>query len=225
MLSLVAKYLCLVIIFCSFHVSAQNHIRVTTTANGYFGDLNTSPEKWNGGFGIGIQFQTDKRYNGQLILNAGKIVGQNPSSTFNVPNTTDIIPNRFFETNYLSFNYEGHMSLIQKERFRLYAGIGLGLLRFVPRDAEGNELFNQSDTRLDEETYGSIAFILPLKLGVKYYLKNKYGLELEVAQLNPSTDYLDNIAELGAKSGNDNIRMIRFSVLVPILQKTKKPSN
>ena len=199
-------------------VNAQTQLKLSGAAVGYQGDLNDSPEKWSSGINVGIHFNAEKRYNGNLLIGFGEFVGQNLSYE---PEKTDqnSQPNRFFQSNFFSLNYEGHFSIIKAPKWRIFLGAGFGIFRFSPQTEEGTDLINITSTRAENETYGSVAFMLPLKVGFKYYFNNHFGFELQLSRLNPATDYLDNISMLGDQEGNDNIQMILFGLLIPLSER------
>jgi hypothetical protein len=58
--------------------------------------------------------------------------------------------------------------------------------------------------------------MLPTQVGAIYLLPNQWGIGIQAGLLNPLTDYLDNIKELGNRSGNDNVMQTRLLLYVPL---------
>ncbi len=174
-----------------------------------------SYEKSGGGFQLGIQFNKKKRFNGSANLSFGQISDDDRSFELDrtVGNPT---PNSFFRTNFFAINYDLHYNFIKKSHLTLYTALGIGFIRFTARNNAGEDLANLPETRAEGEDFRNSSVMIPTRIGVIYYFDNHVGFGLQTSLLNTSTDYLDNVAELG-KSGNDNILEARFSLLIPIL--------
>ncbi|UII21098.1 hypothetical protein [Fulvivirga ligni] len=198
-----------------FHYSseAQNlwaHTGISMAA--YKGDL-SSYDQYRGLFQVGVQLNKKKRLNGNFNLGIGSVSGENRD--FRRFETGDIEPNRYFRTNFFFLNYDLHYNIVKTDFLIVYVSQGIGFFRFTPKDDEGNSLIDQGNTRNPDESYRNSTFMLPTSAGATYFLPNKYGIGLQAGFLNPLTDYLDNISELG-ETGGDNILEFRFSLYVPI---------
>lgn len=185
-------------------------------ANAYRGDLTTKYEKWTQAFHIGVKLSRKKRLNGHVGLTIGKINGENINYVSPLP--APPIPNKFFTTNFIIFNYDLLVNIIRKELFVLYLGQGIGVMRFTPRDKENNDLASNSGTRAKEESkeYRNVSFVFPQIIGAVYSFKNEFGVGLQIGLLNQATDYVDNISVLSNQKIRDNILRYKFSFYVPI---------
>ncbi|MEJ2003573.1 MAG: hypothetical protein P8X57_01100 [Cyclobacteriaceae bacterium] len=181
----------------------------------YTGDLNRYAQ-FNSGFTAGFRLNQRKNLNGQFLLSVGTLKGDNRRLDI-LPGSES--PNTFFRTSFIEVTYQLHYYLLQRNHFRLYAGIGAGFLRFQPMDNEGTPLSDLPGTRAGNETYRNITLALPVKLGGQYIFDNQFGVSFEAGWHNPLTDYLDNISELG-NGGLDNILFLRVNLMVPLGFKT-----
>lgn len=182
----------------------------------YKGDLGNNYSKWSGGVHATMQFNTHKKWSGSINLTAGSLTGQDIDPSFNIPAESDRQPNTYFNTPFVSFHYQLLWNVYLKKNVRIFVGQGLGLMRYNPKDAEGNSLANQSISRAGNESSGNIALIAPTSAGAAYTFRNRFGLAYRLTLLNAATDYLDNISQLGSVSGGDNVLTHQVSLLVPV---------
>ena len=64
--------------------------------------------------------------------------------------------------------------------------------------------------------------MLPTQVGANYFFKNTMGVGLQVGVLNPQTDYLDNISQLGNLENNDKVLSIRLMLIISIFEKEEE---
>ncbi|MTI33605.1 hypothetical protein [Xanthovirga aplysinae] len=188
-----------------------------TSANAYKGDLSDTYHKWSASVHLGMKINKGKRINGLINLSFGNVTGQNPN--FEGNDEIEGTPNRFFNTKIFTANYDLQLNLLKRKQFTVFISQGIGLLFYTPQD-EFKEKFTEP-TRAPNETYSNSALTLPSQLGVNYFFKNGYGLGLQAGYLNPISDYIDNISELGDAQGNDNVFMGRAYLMIPL--KLSKP--
>lgn len=180
----------------------------------YRGDLNESYSQWNAGLRASVLFAKKNRFNSELSLGIGKIVGQNSSYVYE--GDASATPATFVATNYVDFSYRLRLNILAKKRYRLYIGQGIGLMRFSPKDESGEQLKDQFESLDLGESYSAIALILPTQLGFTYQLPNDFGFSAQASFLNPMTDYLDNLGEWGNSEGNDKIIAFNVMFWVPL---------
>lgn len=178
----------------------------------YKGDLSQGYEKWTSAFHIGLKRNNKERLNGHFNLMIGTVTGQD----INYDYPSNSVPNNFVKTSLVSINYDLQFNLIKKEHFILYISQGLGLMRFTPKDEEGNKLGDKFNTRAKNETYNTITVFFPHAIGCMYFLPNNYGVGIQVGRFSPATDYLDNISQLSSYKKPDNIMAIKFTILAPL---------
>ncbi len=177
----------------------------------YTGDLN-SYAQFNNGFTLGFRLNHRENLNGQIMLMAGVIKGDNRRLDLSPGQEA---PNSFFNTSLIEVSYQLHYYIYQSEHFAFYISQGAGILRFNPRDEFGNSLADNALSRAENENYRNITLVLPSKIGGQYLFPNQFGINLEAGWHNPLSDYLDNISELGG-GGSDNILFFRIGLMAPL---------
>ena len=202
-------------------ITYKRFIEVGLSGNAYRGDLQAGYEKFTSGFHLGIQWMKKKRLNGAISMQIGSVSGQNPDYKY-TGDTAATNPNKYFKTSIFTLHYELQLNIIKKPRYRIYISQGIGILRYKPKDANGDDLASQLPSRADGETYGTTALILPTQAGFQYFLANGIGTGFKIGWYNPQTDYIDNISKWGNRDGKDKIFIFKFSILVPIRGKNEK---
>lgn len=184
---------------------------IGVSANAYKGDLSNSYSLWSSSLHLGLKFTKKKRWNGHLNLSVGNVRGQNYAYEFD-ENAT---PNLFFRTNIITIQADLQYNFIRTNRWIAYLSQGIGLMRFLPKNEQGERLQNLLATRSVGELYGNVSAIFPSSIGIMYLLKNGYVLGFQASLLRPTTDYLDNISLWGRKSGADRIMLCKWHIAVP----------
>ncbi len=185
------------------------------SASAYKGELSPSYRSFLPVYHAGFMRYRQRRLNGAFLASVGAVTG----SSLNPPFRDDlesVTPNRYVRTSFFSLQYGLQFNIIRKERFRLYISQGAGLIRFTPRNEDGQPLADISSTRMAGESYGRMAIMLPTQAGIQYFFGNQFGLGFSAGWLNTFTPYLDNIFEASTSERNDNILSYRFSLLVPL---------
>ena len=188
-------------------------LAVGVVIQSYKGDLSDTYSTYSGSFKASLLFNKKERWNGGINLMIGNLSGQTLSG---IPSAGSPQPNTFFKTSVVSLHYDLRYNLVSKEKWKAYVSLGFGLMRFNPKDQDDNNLQDLIDTRAANETYGNITGMMPLQVGVMYFLPNGFGVNFQTGFLNTFTDYLDNVSDLGNQSGGDNILQFQFSLLAPL---------
>ncbi|NJL12358.1 MAG: hypothetical protein HC913_04735 [Microscillaceae bacterium] len=183
-------------------------LELSISGASYRGDLGNY-QKWSAIFQAAYRFNGFRRFNGRLGLTRGFVTGENRFYTFRDGEGNLTTPNTFFRANLLSFVYELEYNLYFSRHVRVYLSQGIGLVRFVVKDAEGQNLADLTDTRPFEEIYGNFAFQLPTGLGFHYLFRNGFGVGGWLGFWNIQTDFLDNISAWATKAEG-----IIFSIFV-----------
>ncbi|WP_051203799.1 hypothetical protein [Hugenholtzia roseola] len=192
------------------------HAFVALAPLGYKGDLGNPYHKWDRALWLGIQKRkAGKRLQTQAQIGIGRISGSDAFFRPDLPDSSGLNPNRSFQTSLLALQIGGQYVFLETEQLRLSAGLGLGLLRFSPKDEAGNLLVEQNGTRFFTEDYANTTLYLPIEMNLQYHFKNRMAFGFSAGFLNPFTKYLDNIALLG-NDKNDNILKMAFSFFVPL---------
>jgi len=209
----------LLFILCSFSCIGWSQVKLTDlhigySANTYKGDF-SGYGKYRNALSLGVVLNRDKKISGELAVRLGAVAAE--SLEFNIPVTS------FVKTNYFSLNYGLNIRLLKlKEKLSFHFVPGFGIIRFNPKDFDGNELLEFTDTRGEGEEFSNISIVLPLKLQTRYQLTHKMGLMFETGFLNTRTDYLDNISTLANPDDKDNIFFMNFNLSF-LLKKGEKP--
>lgn len=179
----------------------------------YVGDLNTNGEslyRFYPGVNISLQFASEKLIAPQLNAGFGKFLSQDREL---VP-VEGVSPNTFVETPFFFVDFRLRARFLREKPINPYLSLGLGLLGYTPRDVEGNNLLDNVSTRAEGESYGSLAAGFPLSIGTEYKLSHLLSLGLEYTYRLTTSDYLDNIGQLGMRNGNDKIQSLLLSLYV-----------
>lgn len=177
----------------------------------YQGDLTTNGDalhRFHPGANLSIQFASPALITPQINVGFGRFVAQDRD----ISAEGGIQPNTFVDTRFFFADFRLKARFLREELFHPYASVGIGLLGFTPRDADGNNLLDNISTRNDNETYGTITASFPLSVGMEYELSPLAMIGLEYSFRPVTSDYLDNISELGPKSGNDRLQILMLSI-------------
>ena len=192
------------------------YLEIGAGANAYRGDLTKRYEKWSSALHVGLLFNRREHFNGHLNLAIGTLTGQNPAYAFDGEPGAASAPNRFFRTPFFAVNYDLHFNILKTNRWIVYVGQGIGIVRFKPKDDFGNDLQENLANRPPGETYNNVSLVLPSQAGITYLFGNGYGVGVRSGWLNPKTDYLDNISQWGNRVKKDNALWVRFLFAVPM---------
>ena len=200
-------------------------VEVGLSAAAYRGDLNNAYQRWTPLAHLALHLQRRRRLNGSFQLTVGQVVGQGFAARLRGDQAAadGRQPNRDFRTSLLAANYALRLNVVSRPRFKVYLAQGVGLLRYVPRDREGNRLAGRSATLAPQEGYGAVTLFFPTAAGLLYALPNHYVVGVQAGWLNPTTDYLDNVGTYGTRNGNDNVAAYRFMLWLPLRPRPTPP--
>jgi hypothetical protein len=196
--------------------SVTRMLEVGVSANAYRGDLAMKYQKWSSAFHVGLKLNHKKRVNSHFNISAGTVTGQNLEYVYAGASEGKTTPNRFFTTNFFTFNYDLQINLIKRKNWIVYVSQGIGLIRYKPKDDQDASLQSQFQTRAANETYSNVSLMLPTQAGVMYVFDNGYGAGLQTGWMNTQTDYIDNISQWGNRQKKDNVLWFRFSFIAPL---------
>lgn len=194
----------------------QRYITVGFRAMQYSGSLgNSSAQPFTPALALGLQFNGSKRFSTSFQAGLGFMQGYNPLFQPALPNAPTVRPNNQFRTDVVFAQGNLQFALIKSAQWQWYAEAGLGLLRFEPLDENNAPLQTQNATRATGETYGQTTIFLPISTGVRYFPFQELGFGFSLGWLNPSTQYLDNINQLGNPQGQDQVFSLQGQVFIP----------
>lgn len=176
------------------------------------------------GQNAGTAFQAEAWWHPEKRLGAvaGILLGSISADTYVDPTVFngDIQPAAYFKTSFLWAGAGVRFFVLTKSWGKLYVSQSAGLMRYTPKDADGNKLANQLNTRAPQEEYGNTTLSLPSRVGVILNWPKPYALGIDAQILNPLTDYLDNTSMLGNPDNNDQILSLGISFYIPYFRST-----
>lgn len=213
---------------------------LSMTATGYYGDLNYNEAgifqsdffSFYPGFNLSFRSGAPRRLNLQFELGYGKIVGQNPDIQAVVLDMGDgsppikVQPNRYTETFMVHNNLGFRINLIrERKKVNPYLGVGFGILAFFPQSETGIPLVRKVSTRApNEDIYNTLTYQMPLSAGVEFNLDKRLGINLSYTYRISGSDYLDNIGNLGALEGNDQLHVIQLGASIHFIDRPERQS-
>jgi hypothetical protein len=193
----------------------QNPLRLGLGLMGasYVGDLNTSGGAWerfSPGACLSLQFATPKLLSPQLNAGFGSFVAQDR----NLVAVDGVQPNTFVQTPFFFVDLRLKARFLREAAFHPYLSAGVGLLGYTPKDVDGNNLIDNYATRKDGETFGSMTAGLPLSAGAELKMGPILMLGLEYTYRITTSDYLDNIGQVGLRAGKDKLQSLLLTLYV-----------
>lgn len=179
----------------------------------YVGDLNTSGDalsRFTPGASLSLQFASQHLLSPQLNVGFGKIVAQDRD----IPAVEGVQPNTFVQTPFFFVDLRLKAKFLREAPVHPYVSAGVGLLGYTPKDMDGNNLIDNYATRNDGETFGSMAASFPLNAGLEVPLNAILMLGLEYTYRATTTDYIDNVGQLGLRNGKDKLQSLLLTLYV-----------
>lgn len=188
-------------------------IGLSATAIAYAGDFTEAETQFQRiypGFDLCLRSAEDRHLAAQLTLGTGRFVEQFDG---NVPDTPpDVELPDFVDTRFLYGDLRVYYHPVPDFVVDPYVGVGAGLIYFTPRDVEGRLLTRNSATRAEGERYNPIIPQLPLQAGFRFRLNDFLKLGTAYTYRFVPSDYLDNIGDLGTRSGFDALHAVQLSL-------------
>lgn len=185
-------------------------------AASYKGSLSSTYAKWTPAYQIGIRFEKKKRINGMISICFGSVIGEDRN--YKVPSGTNsnITPVNKFETTFTGIQYDARILLFHYKSFRFFMSQGLGLMRFTPKDWDGNNLTTRDRTRKQGESYNSTSLMFPTQIAMMVNFQNGMAIGFQAGWVNTLTNYLDNMDQLSSSGNGDNMAMYKVQFFVPL---------
>ncbi|MEM7371491.1 MAG: hypothetical protein AAF587_22955 [Bacteroidota bacterium] len=183
----------------------------------YRGDLSSSNgmfERVYPGFDVSLQFDNNKPVGIQFHAGYGRFVAQTEEEP--IPGPDDVLPNTFVETPFFYTDLRLRWYVIRRFRIKPYLSAGAGLLFFRPLDKRRNFLGENFFTRLPEEEYLTSIASFPLSAGLVAKVARQIHLGISYTYRLTTTDYLDNIGQLGEVAGNDRLHGLGVSLYLSL---------
>ncbi|HRE51792.1 MAG TPA: DUF6089 family protein [Flavitalea sp.] len=190
-------------------VVMEGELGISIGAAHYFGDLNTSGRINRPKPAIGVFFR--KQFGNYIGLRvSGNYAQLGYSDIYNTDNTYQQRRNLSFNSNIFELALQGDFNFFRfvpgdpYHRFTPYVTMGLGVFSYDPfamyrgrkvalrplaTEGQGNPAYP------DRQPYGSMAFCIPLGVGIKYAINSRMSAGVEVSYRFTNTDYLDDVSK------------------------------
>jgi hypothetical protein len=186
----------------------EGEIGISAGAAHYFGDLNTNVSLNRPKPAFGIFFR--KQFGNYTALRVSAHYAQlGYSDIYNKDNEYQQRRNLSFNTNIFELAVQGDFNFYKflagdpYSRFTPYITFGVGLFSYDPYAYyQGRKVYLRplgtegqgSATYPDRKPYNTMTFCVPLGVGVKYALTEKFNLGFEIVHRFTGTDYLDDVS-------------------------------
>ena len=201
-------------VFCQTDTSKTQKtksLKISTLAIASKGDVASTYNKWNIGSQWTLMLNQQRRFSGSFSLFFGSTSQQ--KRNYEISNST-ITPTNYVKCKLSGLYYDLQLRLINKQKVSLSIAQGIGLLRFIPLDEYGNKLIDQYESREEFESYETVSTIFPRRIILQYKFLPFLSASYSLSSLSPSTDYIDNVSNLGTQKGNDKVIFHNFGLVV-----------
>ena len=190
----------------------QGEFGVTVGAAHYFGDLNTRTDLNRPKLSIGAFYR--KQFNNYLAMRLAIHYAQLGYSDVYSKNAYQKARNLSFNTEIFEVAVSGDFNFFRYEpgnpdySFTPYVTLALGVFSYNPYaylngkkvflrplGTEGQNIaYKDPNTGKVRKPYGSMAMCVPIGLGIKYNVNDKFNFSFQIAHRLTFTDYLDDIS-------------------------------
>jgi hypothetical protein len=179
----------------------------------YVGDLNSKGGAWerfSPGAALSLQFASQKLLSPQLNAGFGRFVAQDRD----LESVEGVMPNTFVQTPFFFVDLRLKARFLREAGIHPYLSVGVGMLGYTPKDQDANNLIDNFATRNEGETYGSMTASFPLSTGLEVQLHPILMVGLEYTYRPTTSDYLDNIGQVGLRDGKDKLQSLLLTLYV-----------
>lgn len=190
----------------------QGEFGVTLGAAHYFGDLNTRAALNRPKLAIGAFYR--KQFNNYLAMRLGIHYAQLGYSDVYSKNLYQKTRNLSFNSEIFEIAVSGDFNFFRYSpgekgyNFTPYVTLGLGLFSYNPYayldgkkvflrplGTEGQNIaYRDPNTGKVRKPYGSMAMCVPIGMGIKYNVNDKFNFSFQIAHRLTFTDYLDDVS-------------------------------
>jgi hypothetical protein len=179
---------------------------VTFGAAHYFGDMNTRAALNRPKVAIGAFYR--KQFNNYLSARLAIHYAQLGYSDKYSKNDYQKQRNLSFNTDIFEFSLSGDFNFFKFQpgepghNFTPYITLGLGLFSYNPYAYLGSKKYylrplgteGQNIGYEGRKPYGSMSMCVPIGMGIKYNVNNKFNISFQIAQRLTFTDYIDDVS-------------------------------
>lgn len=190
----------------------QGEFGVTLGAAHYFGDINTRASLNRPKIAIGAFYR--KQFNNYLAARLAVHYAQLGYSDIYSKNEYQKLRNLSFNTDILEIALSGDFNFFKfqpgdpQHNFTPYITLGVGVFSYNPYayldnkkyylrplGTEGQNIaYTDATTGKTRKPYGSMAMCVPIGMGIKYNVNDKFNISFQIAQRLTFTDYLDDVS-------------------------------
>lgn len=190
----------------------QGEFGVTLGAAHYFGDINTRASLNRPKIAIGAFYR--KQFNNYLAARLAVHYAQLGYSDVYSKNEYQKLRNLSFNTDILEIALSGDFNFFKfqpndpQHNFTPYITLGVGVFSYNPYayldnkkyylrplGTEGQNIaYTDAATGKTRKPYGSMAMCVPIGMGIKYNVNDKFNISFQIAQRLTFTDYLDDVS-------------------------------
>ena len=184
----------------------QGEFGITAGAAHYFGDLNTRAALNRPKPALGIFFR--KQFGNYVGMRISAHYAQLGYSDIYSKNDYQKTRNLSFNTNIWELALQGDFNFFkfipgdQEHLFTPYVTLGAGVFTYDPYAyLDGEKVFLRplgTEGQLigynGRKPYSTMAFCIPLGVGIKYNISEKMNLSFEITQRFTTTDYIDDVS-------------------------------
>jgi hypothetical protein len=189
-------------------VQQEGEFGIGLGASHYFGDLNSKPQFNRPKVAANIFFR--KNFGNYIAARVNASYAQlGYSDKYNTHNEYQRRRNLSFNANVFELALQGDFNFYKflpgdpDFRFTPYVTLGVGIFNYDPYAFLGDEKYRLrelgtegqgSSLHPDRKPYKSMAFSIPLGVGVKYALNDRLNIGFELLNRFTTTDYLDDVS-------------------------------
>jgi hypothetical protein len=190
----------------------QGEFGVTVGAAHYFGDLNTRASINRPKISIGAFYR--KQFNNYLAAKLAVHYAQLGYTDKYSKNDYQKLRNLSFNTDIIEISLSGDFNFFKfqpndpEHNFTPYITLGLGVFSYNPYaylggkkyflrplGTEGQNIsYTDATTGKTRKPYGSMSVCIPIGMGIKYNVNDKFNISFQIAQRLTFTDYLDDVS-------------------------------
>jgi hypothetical protein len=187
----------------------EGEFGISVGAAHYFGDLNTRAKFNRPKPAVGVFFR--KQFGNYIGLRVAAHYAQlGYSDVYNTQNAYQRRRNLSFNTNIFELTVQGDFNFFKfvpidpYHNFTPYVTLGAGIFSYDPYAyLQGKKVFlrplgteGQGTTAYsDRKPYNTMAFCIPLGVGVKYALNDRMNIGFEIVHRFTTTDYMDDVSK------------------------------
>lgn len=186
-------------------LSAQIEVGLTAGLTSYNGDIDINARNFGSSIRPGIGLVGKYRLSSSWVLRGQLLAARLSASEKNHPATWRQQRGFAFVSPLTELTATAEYEFLKKEKFAVFAFGGLGVSRFNPNtDYNEPNPYITTDINTDSKAnYKKITPVIPVGIGVKYYLPWDLTLAVEASYRKTFTDYLDGVSNLGNPDSKD----------------------